>query len=122
MQIGPLINEEGLTKALTHVADAWWSSLHGAQDRRRAIEELRKLKTELKALEERKDDLETVIKSTMASAERLHQSGTVLATWKTQSTSRVDLKRLRAELPEAAQVCTVESTVRRFLLKGGADE
>ena len=87
-----------------------------------AIEELRKLKTELKALEERKDDLETVIKATMASAERLHQSGTVLATWKTQSTSRVDTKRLRAEFPEAAAACTVESTVRRFLLKGGADE
>ena len=87
-----------------------------------AIEELRGLKAAMKAMEDRKDQLETVIKSTMGEAERLHQSGTVLATWKTQSTSRVDTKRLRAEFPEAARVCTVESTVRRFLLKGGSGD
>jgi putative phage-type endonuclease len=61
---------------------------------------------------------EAVVKSVMQDAERLHQSGTVLATWKTSSSSRVDLKRLRAEYPEAAAACAVETTSRRFLLKG----
>jgi putative phage-type endonuclease len=83
-----------------------------------AIAELRSLKVELKELEQRKDDLETVVKTVMQDAERLHQSGTVLATWKSSSTSRVDLKRLRAEYPEAAAACAVETVVRRFLLKG----
>jgi putative phage-type endonuclease len=83
-----------------------------------AIAELRSLKVELKELEQRKDDLETVVKTVMQDAERLHQSGQVLATWKTSSSSRVDLRRLRAEYPEAAAACAVETTSRRFLLKG----
>lgn len=83
-----------------------------------AIEELRGLKAALKAMEDRKDHLETVIKSTMGEAEKLHQSGTVLATWKSSETSRLDSKLVRERYPEAARECTVTSSVRRFLLKG----
>ena len=83
-----------------------------------AIEKLRGLKAAMKAMEDRKDQLETVIKSTMGEAERLHQSGTVLATWKSSETSRLDSKLVRERYPEAARECTVTSSVRRFLLKG----
>ena len=83
-----------------------------------AIEELRGLKAALKAMEDRKDQLETVIKSTMGEAEKLHQSGTVLATWKSSETSRLDTKLVRERYPEAARECTVVNSVRRFLLKG----
>ena len=69
-------------------------------------------------MEDRKDQLETVIKSTMGEAERLHQSGTVLATWKSSETSRLDSKLVRERYPEAARECTVTSSIRRFLLKG----
>ena len=83
-----------------------------------AIEELRGLKAAMKAMEDRKDQLEAVIKSTMGEAERLHQSGTVLATWKSSETSRLDSKLVRERYPEAARECTVVNSVRRFLLKG----
>lgn len=83
-----------------------------------AIEELRGLKAAMKAMEDRKEQLETVIKSAMGEAEKLHQSGTVLATWKSSETSRLDSKLVRERYPEAARECTVTSSVRRFLLKG----
>lgn len=83
-----------------------------------AIEELRGLKAAMKAMEDRKDQLETVIKSAMGEAEKLHQSGTILATWKSSETSRLDGKLVRERYPEAARECTVTSSVRRFLLKG----
>ena len=83
-----------------------------------AIEELRGLKAAMKAMEDRKEQLETVIKSTMGEAEKLHQSGTVLATWKSSETSRLDSKLVRERYPDAARECMVTSSVRRFLLKG----
>jgi hypothetical protein len=42
----------------------------------------------------------------------------VLATWRSSSSSRVDLGELRKRYPEQAAECTVASVSRRFLLKG----
>ena len=80
---------------------------------------LKALKDELKALEERKDALESTIKLAFGDAEAIACAGKTLATWKSAKDSeKFDAKLFCSEHPEFVPQYTV--TVpgsRRFLLK-----
>lgn len=83
-----------------------------------AVHDLADIKTSLKRLGESKDGCELIIKQRMeGSALLTDASGAPLATWKTSTSKRIDVTRLRKENPAVAAEYTKESSSRRFLLK-----
>lgn len=86
-----------------------------------AAAELADVKSVLKQLEQRKDELQWSIQSHMKDAcELVDVSGKTLATWKNVTASqRFDLERFIAEQPELYRAFLTEAQPhRRFLLKG----
>lgn len=77
------------------------------------------IRRQLKLLEAQAEEMSLFVQRAMGEAAVLKSpDGSVLATWKNVDTERVDVKRLRAELPEVAKAYLNTSTSRRFLPKG----
>lgn len=80
-------------------------------DRARAL-------AELKAAQERVDLVDIAVKEAMGDRiSVVDLSGQVLATWKPQSTTRLDTKRLRADHPDLAETYSTTTTTRTFRIK-----
>ena len=83
------------------------------------VERLKAAKSHVKTIEEEIDHLETELKTRMVDAEAIiGQNGKPVVTWKTSSSERVDVKRVREVLPaDLVAQCVVVSESRRFLVK-----
>jgi predicted phage-related endonuclease len=84
------------------------------------IARLREVREQAKALEDERTLIENRIKEALGPAEAGDVDGTRAVTWKSATSKRVDIERLRDEQPELAREFTTETTTRRFLLKPGA--
>lgn len=84
-----------------------------------AYNDLKDLKKELAALEERKDDLENRIKLAFMDAEAITYGGQTIATWKAPKPSpKFDAKGFQAAHPDLAEpFMKTTQGARRFLLK-----
>ncbi len=84
-----------------------------------AYQNLKEVRTELKALEEREAALEDTIKMAFGDAEALSYGGDTIATWKAPKASlKFDAKAFQAEHPDLAKPYMKETQgARRFLLK-----
>lgn len=80
-----------------------------------ALEQLQSFKQDRKTLEQEIDALQLTVQNHMRHATTLTFAGERVATWKHQTTNRIDTTRLRAERPEiaAAYTKTTESRVFR---------
>lgn len=78
---------------------------------------LKEIKAELKELSTKKEFCEIEVKKFMKDAEALRIGNKIMATWKSNNVARVDVTRLKAELPDVAKDFTKEGTERRFLVK-----
>lgn len=76
------------------------------------VKRLRKVKADIKALEDIEDALQFDIAEFISPHAVLKFAGKEIATWKGQSTSRLDQKRLKEEQPDIAAKFTTTSTVR----------
>lgn len=75
-------------------------------------------KTEIAELEEQILACENQVKAMLGDHEiGLDADGKVLVTWKSRDDTRIDAKRLRAELPEVAETYSTTKKVRMFLPK-----
>jgi putative phage-type endonuclease len=82
-----------------------------------AADALRELKAQLDALGLQKSALEDLLKATIADGEGLiTPDGRPLATWKPQTTRRLDTSRLRADHPELYDEYSTETSSRVFRL------
>lgn len=76
------------------------------------------IRKQLKALEAQGDEMQLYLQRAMQAASVLRSgAGRVLSTWKEVSTERLDVKRLRAEMPAIAAQYVNTSASRRFLVK-----
>jgi predicted phage-related endonuclease len=64
------------------------------------------------------DKEEATIKTFLAERDTLTYRGKTLATWREQTTTRLDSKALKAQAPDVWEAFSTESSSRRFLLKG----
>jgi putative phage-type endonuclease len=76
------------------------------------VAELRAARAGAKVAEARKDEAEARLKAALGDADTAVCDGRVAATWRTQSSTRVDVTRLRAAEPEVAARFTTTSTTR----------
>ncbi len=82
------------------------------------VEMLRTITTRIKSYNEQKTELETAIKGFMQSATTLvDAAGTPLATWKTQTTRRLDTKAIRAVLGSDVAQYETEMEARVLRIK-----
>lgn len=80
-------------------------------------QQLKDIKVDIKTMEAREELIATQIKLAMAEAATLLYAGKPIATWKTQSTRRVDLKALEAAHPDIAEQFRKTTDSRVFRLK-----
>lgn len=104
-------------------ADLHWPAssgrvAHADTDLAALIEEYRRTKSILNDQREILDVLELRIKTAMQDAEALSFAGKTLATWRNQTSARIDTTRLRAELPHVAEQYQKQTHSRVFRLKG----
>jgi predicted phage-related endonuclease len=101
-----------------------WSKADGservaAEQTLQVCSSLRAVKAQIKKLEAQESEMALYIQRAMETASTLKSpDGRVLATWSNVTSERVDVKRLRAEMPKIAEQYATESATRRFLLKG----
>ena len=98
------------TAGLTATAD---------EDTYRAYCDLKEVRREIDALEERKADLEGKLKAAFKDAEAMAYNGETIATWRSpKPTRRFDTKRFQADYPGMADDYYIETQgARRLLLK-----
>ena len=79
-------------------------------------QQLKDIKVDIKTMEAREELIATQIKLAMAEAATLLYAGKPIATWKTQSTRRVDIKALESAHPDIAEQfrTTTDSRVLRL--------
>ena len=83
-------------------------------------QQLKDIKVDIKTMEAREELIATQIKLAMAEAATLLYAGKPIATWKTQSTRRVDIKALEAAHPDIAEQFRKTTDSRVFRLEIGA--
>jgi putative phage-type endonuclease len=108
-------------RSLADIAKRWPRDSGGqvmaSQEVEQMVFELRAMKDHAKDLDARIEACEGEIKKAlMDAAELITPDGRKLATWKTQTSKRVELSRLKTERPEIAAEFTTESTTRVFRL------
>lgn len=121
--------EDGIAPDPQTVADAqsrWSQHVKGKSHiasgaAARAVDDLAEVKEQIKDLEKREDELKLVIMADMQDAEILTDMGEPIATWKTQTSERLDAKALRKDHPEIAALYSNESTTRVLRLKSKKD-
>ena len=79
---------------------------------------LRRVRGDIRTLEEDRDLLENRIKAALGTAESGTVDGRVVVTWKAQHSRRIDLDLLRERYPTEAASCETITDSRRFLIKG----
>lgn len=84
---------------------------------KRAIEMIKKLKEQIKMLEEEKEKLEEQVKLHIGDATDLYDGITLIATWRSYSSARVDTKKLKEEHPDIYLKVAKESKARKFIIK-----
>ncbi|WP_238368256.1 YqaJ viral recombinase family protein [Mesobacterium pallidum] len=77
-----------------------------------AVQDYVDVKSKIKALETEAEALKVKIVTEFQDAEAIYHAGEKLATWKEQSSTRVDSKRLRAEHPDIFEACSTTSSTR----------
>jgi putative phage-type endonuclease len=84
-----------------------------------AYKQLKDVRKELDAIEERKSSLEETIKMAFLDAEALSYGGETIATWKApKASAKFDAKAFQAAHPDLAkEFTTMQQGARRFLLK-----
>lgn len=104
---------------LKHPVESAGKLVTATDDVYKAWSELKEVKAELAALEERKERLEERVKLAFGDAERMVRDGVTLATWKAPAASwKFDAKGFAEANPEAARQWTRETRgARRFLVK-----
>ena len=121
VQTGTTLPPEDLEQVkLLYPQDVSGSVKTASQSVEQACVALRHLKDEIKLLEGREEQLQTLIAGYMESASSLQTiDGNVLATWKAaKSSKRFDPKLFQSAMPEIYEQFVVEqSGSRRFLLK-----
>lgn len=85
---------------------------------KRVIEQLRKVRAELKLLEEEEKMLTDKIKAKLGDADTGTVGGKVAVTWKTRGVTKVDTKRLKAEQSKIYDEYSYTTPTRYFILKG----
>ena len=80
-------------------------------------QKLKDLKANVEFFEEKATDVASQIKARMAEAATLIYQGQTLATWKSQTTRRIDTKALEAAHPDIAEAFRKESASRVFRIK-----
>ena len=95
------------------------STIAATGDVMACVDRLKAAKAHVKTIEEEIDHLETELKTRMVDAEAiLGPGGKPVVTWKTSSSERVDVKKVREVLPpDLVSQCVVVSESRRFLVK-----
>ena len=95
------------------------STIAATGDVMACVDRLKAAKAHVKTIEEEIDHLETELKTRMVDAEAIvGPSGKPVVTWKTSSSERVDVKKVREVLPaDLVAQCVVVSESRRFLVK-----
>lgn len=78
---------------------------------------LGRVKEELKSLKEKEEEYQKIILSHMGVADELVYGGKTLATWRTQTSKRLNTARLKELFPQAVEECTGETESRVFRLK-----
>jgi putative phage-type endonuclease len=81
------------------------------------VKELREAQEAAKAAEARLEAAKNFIKAAAGDAETILFNGEKVATWKSNETTSLDTKRLKAERPEIYEEFAKTTTVRRFLIK-----
>lgn len=90
-----------------------------SQQTMQACQALSGLKKQIKQLDAQAEEMELFVQRAMETASTLKSpEGRVLATWNSTSTERVDIKRLRSEMPQVAELFLTTTESRRFLTKG----
>lgn len=109
----PLTSEEALAKWPTS-----WPDRPAEADAAvlEAVHEIAALDKKVKVITQRKKELQAVVMKSMEMAEVLLAGGKKVASWKSQSSSRLDSTRLKAELPEVAEKYMKETSSRVFRL------
>lgn len=110
---------EATSTAIRHaynVADAD-DTLYADEELHALVTALRTVRADAKAIETHQAELENRIKARMADCGTLQYGAQVLATWRSQSSKRVDLDGLRAAHGDLVEQFTNTSTTRRFLVK-----
>lgn len=83
-----------------------------------AIQGIKTLKQQIKELKQKHDELELVIKTEVADASVLtDHTGVTLATWKAQTTNRLDQKSLKAKHPDICKEFMNQSSSRVLRIK-----
>lgn len=82
-----------------------------------AITKLKEVREAIAKLEATAKESEDVIKFFLSDAETLTQHGETIATWRSSTSSRLDTKALKTDMPEVYTKYAKESVSRRFLLK-----
>lgn len=84
------------------------------------LRERRALRTEITTREQRVDDIDNELKSTMADASVATVAGQPVVTWRNVETCRIDTSRLKKAEPEVAARFANTTTSRRFVVKDEA--
>lgn len=121
--------EEGIAPDPQTVADAqsrWSQHVKGKSHiasgaAARAVDDLAEVREQVADLKKREDELKLIIMADMQDAETLTDMGEPIATWKTQTSERLDAKALRKDHPEIAALYSNESTTRVLRLKSKKD-
>lgn len=85
---------------------------------KKVIEQLRKVRADLKLLEEEEKLLTDQIKAKLGDADTGTVGGKVAVTWKTRGVTKVDTKRLKAEQSKIYDQYSYTTPTRYFILKG----
>ncbi len=92
------------------------SEINLPKDAETLLEALEVIKSDIKDLESKKKEYENQIKALMGVNEKAF-AGTRKITWKSNSVTRIDSKRLKAEQPELYKKYSNTTSERKFLIK-----
>lgn len=87
-----------------------------------AVRRLSTIKGDIKSLEKEEEETQALILAHMQTADELTYDGKVLATWRTQTSKRLNTSRLKELYPQAVGKCTGEVNSRVFRLKKTKEE
>jgi len=82
-----------------------------------AIDRIKDLKERIKMLEEEKDKLEEQVKLHIGEATDLYDGLTLIATWRSYTSARVDTRKLKEEYHDIYLKVAKEINARKFILK-----
>lgn len=93
------------------------STLEASQALADIVAKLRAVSEDRKKLEEVEENYKEMLKMNLRDHATLAYDGSVLATWKSNLSTVLDIKRLKAERPDVYQQFSSSKPTRRFLLK-----